>query len=71
MTVLALSIAGFPISANPTWEGSIYLSSFRIYGDVTEALLPVAMVCAASLLSTGMWLLAVGTHLRSGDARYA
>ena len=56
-------------SPNPSgsaWEGSVDLSLYGIYGNMTEALLPVAIICVVCLLCTAVWLLAVGVHLRSG-----
>jgi hypothetical protein len=66
MAAFVSSIIDLASPGSPTWGGSTDLSPFGIYGDVTEALLPVAMVCAVSLLGTAAWLLAVGAHLRSG-----
>jgi len=62
-------IPELPISGSPVWEGTVDPSLYRVYCDMIEALLPVAIVCAVSLLCTAVWLLAAGTHLRSEDAR--
>jgi hypothetical protein len=58
-------ITDFPLPGNPAWEGVVDASPYRVYGDMVEALLPVGIVCAASLLCTAMWLLAAEAHLRS------
>jgi len=42
-----------------------------MYGDVTIGLLSVALVCAASLAATAVWLVAVGAHLRAKGAHHA
>ena len=44
---------------------------YGLYGDMIEALLPVAIICMLSLLCTALWLLAAGAHLRSGEGRRA
>jgi hypothetical protein len=61
----------FPIPGGPAWEGAVDPFLNRVYGDMTEALLPVATVCAVSLLCMTVWLLAVGAHLRSGGGHGA
>jgi len=64
-------ITDFPLPGGPAWEGPDDLFLHGVYGDMIEALLPVAIVCAVSVLCTGVWLLAAGAHLRSGDGRAA
>jgi hypothetical protein len=64
-------IPNSPIPISPLWQSAADPFRYGVYGDMIEALLPVAIVCAISLLGTAVWLLAVGTHLRSGDARRA
>ncbi len=73
LLVLAGNVAAAPqivtnlaIPGGPAWEGDIDPSLYRVYGDMIAALLPVAIVCAVSLLCTAVWLLAAGAHLRSG-----
>ena len=55
-------ITDFPLPGGPAWEGNVEPSLDRIYGGIIEALLPVAIVCAVSLLCTGVWLLAAGAY---------
>ena len=64
-------ITDFSLPGSPAWEGAVDLSFHSIYGDMIEALLPVAIVCAVSLLWTAVWLLAAGAHLRSRDSHAA
>jgi hypothetical protein len=64
-------ITDSPILQGPAWEGVVNLSFPGIQADMIEALLPVAIVCAVSLLCTAMWLSATGAHLRSRDSRTA
>jgi len=64
-------VTNSPVPGGPAWEGAVDLSMHRMYGDTIEALLPVAVVCAVSLLCTAMWLLAAGAHLRSGGGHAA
>ena len=64
-------VTNFPIPSGPAWEGAVDLSLDRIYGDTIEALLPVAIICAVSLVCTAVWLLAAGAHLRSGGSHAA
>jgi hypothetical protein len=60
-----------PIPISPLWQDAADPSLYGVYGDVIEAVLPVVIVCAISLLSTALWLLATATHLRSGLSRRA
>lgn len=56
----------FPIPGSPTWQGAVDPSLYGVYGDMIQALLPIVIVCAVSLLCTAVWLLAAGAQLRSG-----
>jgi hypothetical protein len=58
-------ITDFPLPGGPAWRGVVDASPYRVYGDMVEALLPVAIVCAVCLLCTAVWLLVAGAHLRS------
>ena len=70
MAMLLLSLmVDSPTPSNFAWEGTVDLSPYGLYGAITEAVLPVGIICAVSLLGTAVWLLAAGAHLRSGDAR--
>jgi hypothetical protein len=60
-----------PVPGDPAWEGAVGLSLDGVYGDMIEALLPVAIICAVSLVCTAVWLLAAGVHLRSRDSHPA
>ncbi len=67
----AMNVVGAPtivtnssISGGPAWEGAVGPSMYGVYGDLVEALLPVAIVCALSLLCTALWLVAAGTYLQ-------
>lgn len=64
-------VTSSPIPGGLAWEGAVDPSLYRIYGDMIEALLPVGIVCAVSLLCTAVWLLAAGAHLRSRDSHAA
>jgi hypothetical protein len=61
----------FPNPSGPAWEGAVDLSLRGMYGDMIEALLLVAIVCALCLLCTAAWLLVAGAHLRSGRGHRA
>ncbi len=50
---------------SPAWDGLLDLSPHGTYGDLIGPLLPIAIVCIASLLCMAVWLLAVRAHLRS------
>ncbi len=65
----AMNVAAAPmivtnssISGGPAWEGAVGPSMYGVYGDVVEALLPVAIVCALSLLCMAVWLIAAGAY---------
>jgi hypothetical protein len=60
-----LWISDFPIPGGPAWQGDVNLSLDRIYGDMMGGLFAVAIVSAASILCTAIWLLVVRAHLRS------
>ena len=64
-------IMDFPLPGGHAWEGAVDPSLYRLYGDMIEAVLPVAIVCAVSLLGTAVWLLAAGAHLRPASSRAA
>ncbi len=64
-------ITDFPIPRNPAWESVVNLSFPGIHADMIEALLPVAIICAVSLLGTTVWLLAAGARLWSRDSHAA
>lgn len=59
-------IMDLPIPSSSAWEATVDPSLHGVYADMMEALLPVATVCAVSLLGTAVWLLAAGACLRSG-----
>ena len=72
MAMLLLSLmVDSPTPSNFAWEGTVDLSLFTVYGDMIEGVVPVAIICAISLLCTALWLVAVRTHLRSADSRGA
>jgi hypothetical protein len=64
-------ITDFPAPGGPTSEGVFDPSLYRVSDEMIEALLPVAIVYAVSLLSTAVWLLVAGAMLRSKDSHDA
>ena len=66
-TVVAMLPFGMdvPDPTGPARAGAVDLSLHGVYGDVTVSLLYVAIVCAVCFMWTAVWLLAVGSHLRS------
>jgi hypothetical protein len=64
-------VTSLVIPGGPAGEGAVDPSLYRVYGDMIEGLLPVAIVCVVSLLGTAVWLLAAGAHLRSGSGHAA
>jgi hypothetical protein len=59
------SVTIFPISSSSAGQSTDEPFLDGIYSDVIEALLPVAILCATSLLCIAVWLLVVGAYLRS------
>jgi hypothetical protein len=55
-------VTNFPIPSSSPWQGADDPSLHGVYGDMIEALLPVAIVCVVSLLCTAVWLLAAGAY---------
>jgi hypothetical protein len=51
------------------WQGAADPSLYGVYGDMIEALLPVVIICAVSLLGTAVWLLAAGAYPRKTRIR--
>ncbi len=64
-------ITDLPIPSNSPGEATVDPSLHGVYGDRIVALLPVAIVCAVSLLGTAVWLLTAGAYLRSGGGHTA
>ena len=70
MALFLLSLRiDFLIPGGPASEGPVDLPLYGLYGNMIEALLPVAIICAGSLFCTAVWLLVAGSHLRSGCDR--
>ncbi len=59
------------IPISPLWQGAADPSAYGGYAGVIEALLPVVIICAVSLLGTAVWLVATGAHLRSSAGHRA
>jgi hypothetical protein len=55
-------VTSFPIPSSSPWQGADDPSLHGVYGDMIEALLPVAIVCVVSLLCMAVWLLAAGGY---------
>ena len=62
-------ITNYPLPSSSAWQGADDPSLYGIYGDMIEALLPVAIVCVVSLLCTVVWLLAAGAYPRKTRIR--
>ena len=62
-------VTDFPIPSSSAWQGADDPSLYGIYGDMIEALSPVAIVCVVSLLCTAVWLLAAGAYPRKTRIR--
>jgi hypothetical protein len=64
-------ITAFPTPGGPTSEGVFDPSLYRVSDEMIKALLPVAIVCAVSLLGMAVWSLVTQVHLRLRGGRGA